>query len=863
MVAITVLVLVMSLPLFFAGVTIITDLTSRFGEEVLTAELESLVGPIDRRYETLKRVGLEDSQAHLQEIKKQGLETLSAFTYKQSGFAFVINKTGEILLSEDFTSVEDKGFADFFKKIAGAQTLVAYENMEGQQIAIVSYYKPWAAYVGISMQRSELFAPRELFVRLNLMVLLVVFLIASAFAWGFQHLIIAPILRIAKFAEEISLGDLQAEINGNFILELATVKDDVEKMVTALINREKKYKAIFNAPSDAIFIHDARNGKVLGLNNAVFEIYGYTRQEVLAGMTIGDLSSGRHLYTSAEATKLVACVTEDTPQRFEWQAKRKDGELIWLDVSLRPFNYDGDECVLAVCRDINAQKRFAERLAAEKEQLAITLRSIGDGVITTDRQGNIVLLNRVAEELTGWNQDEARGRPLGDVLQIYDGRSNQPCANPALTVLQSGLRIDLGDGTILVARDGSRLNIADSAAPIFDPGSNIVGVVLVFRDVTESYRLEQEMLKVKKLESVGVLAGGVAHDFNNLLAAILGNINLARLTLGEDNSVDQLLAEAEKASFRAKHLTQQLLTFSTGGDPVRETTELAEIIDDSVGFVLRGSTVSYVLDVSDDLWAVDIDPGQVGQVIQNIIINARQAMGDGGRITVSARNCENCQDLKRCVQLSIRDDGPGIAPDILDKIFDPYFTTKEKGSGLGLAICHSVIKKHGGILSVVSELEAGTEFTIKLPVSEVGKTKAVAPAKRATVAAQKNFKILIMDDEEMIQQLGVEMCRVLGHRAEVTGDGEEAMALYQEALASGNGFDLVLMDLTIPGGMGGRDAVAELLRLDPLARVIVSSGYSNDPVMSQFREYGFSGNLVKPFTLEELKGVIADVMGGH
>ena len=856
-VAITLLIVVMSLPLFFAGVKIINNLTSTFSHEILTAELEALIAPIDRRYQTLERVGLEDSLEHQQEIKEQGLDDLSRYTFKESGFAFVVEKGGAILLSEDFTSKEDEGFTVFLNKIATIPTVIEYDNETGCQIAVASYYAPWDAYVGISLERRDLFAPRDLFVRINLMVLAVVCLIAAFFAWSLHHFIITPILKIATFAEEVSVGNLQAEIDGNFILELATVKDDVEKMVATLTSREERYRAIFNAPSDVIFIHDAKTGAFLGVNDAVYDVYGYTPEEVMAGMTIGDLSSGVHPYTMEEAGKMMVTVTPETPQRFEWQIRKKSGRIVWLDVSLRSFNYDGKDCVLAVCRDVDAGKRFAERMAAEKEQLAITLRSIGDGVITTDREGQIVLINRVAEELTGWSQQEATGRPLDEVLQIYNGETNAACENPALSVLHSGLRVELSEETILVARDGSRLNIADSAAPIFNPDSQIVGVVLVFRDVTERYRLEQEMLKVKKLESVGVLAGGIAHDFNNLLAAILGNINLVRLKLDSQSGEGRLLLEAEKASLRATHLTQQLLTFSKGGDPVCQTTDLVEIIEDNSGFVLRGSGVSYVLEAADDLWPVDIDPGQVGQVIQNIMLNARQAMNDGGRITVTARNCNQCGDLERCVHLQIMDDGPGIEPDILENIFDPYFTTKEEGSGLGLAICHSIIQKHQGILRVESERGVGTEFTIKLPVATDAPAIKIPSLVRQAVTGK--MKILIMDDEAMIQNLGVEMCQILDHQADVAEDGKAALRLYQEAMASGLPFDLVIMDLTIPGGMGGQEAVTELLRIDPTARVIVSSGYSNDPVMSHFKAHGFVGKLVKPFTLEDLKGAISEV----
>ncbi|MCF6188001.1 MAG: ATP-binding protein, partial [Desulfobulbaceae bacterium] len=370
-----------------------------------------------------------------------------------------------------------------------------------------------------------------------------------------------------------------------------------------------------------------------------------------------------------------------------------------------------------------------------------------------------------------------------------------------------------------------------------------------------------ESLRSEKLESIGVLAGGIAHDFNNLLGIVIGNLEMAERVLDSNVKARTYISAATKASRRAAELTQQLLTFSKGGDPIKKLSDLKEVVRESAEFVLHGTSVVLSFESScDEALVAEIDSGQIGQVVQNIIINARQAMGDGGRITVSARNCENCQDLKRCVHLSIRDDGPGIAPDILDKIFDPYFTTKEKGSGLGLAICHSVIKKHGGILSVVSELEAGTEFTIKLPVSEVGKTKAVAPAKRATVAAQKNFKILIMDDEEMIRELATEMLSFIGHQVTTVRDGQEAVENYRNAMDSEKPFDLVILDLTVPGGMGGKEAAELLLQLDPKARIIVSSGYSNDPVMAEYEQYGFVATISKPYDVNGLERILENAL---
>ncbi len=860
--AITLLIVVLSLPLLGSGVKIINDLTRQFGHEILTEELQSLIAPINQRYQTLARVGLEDSVSHRQEIQKNGLATLSLYRYKETGSAFVISSTADITLSTDFLDSSNEDFSHFFSTLNKKQSFLEYRVDRQTRIGVATYYQPWDSYIGLAMDRDELFAPRNNFIRINLVVLVIVVIVAIIFALAIHHFVITPILLLTRFAGLVSRGDLDAEIPGRFVLELSTMKKDIMDMVSTLVSREEKYRAVFNAPADAIFIHDADSGKIIEVNHAVEEMYGYRQEEALS-LDIGDLSSGIFPYTLAEAGKHIANVTPTQPQRFEWHARRKNGELFWVDVALRAFRFGEERCILAVVRDIEAQKNAALDLAAEKEQLAITLRSIGDGVITTDSQGLVVLINKVAERLTGWTQDEAAGRPLLDILHMLNAKNDVISQDPAQEVLKSGQYVELAPLTVLVARDGSRRDIAESAAPIYNPSNEIVGVVIVFRDVTEKQRMEKELHKVKRLESVGILAGGIAHDFNNILTAILGNINLARLSTKGDIPLDKLLSQAEKASLRAQSLTQQLLTFSKGGEPVKQTTDLCQIISENADFILRGSSVDYQFDAPQDLWQVNIDPGQIGQVIQNVILNARQAMEtQGGHIEIVAKNCQHCTENEvladSCVHVTISDNGPGMPLDVLDRIFDPYFTTKAKGSGLGLAICHSIIKKHEGILLAHSEVGKGTFFTLKLPVSQHDLAPFPAPHEKKT--SQEALKILVMDDEEMIRSIAIEFFRALGHEAEAVADGAAALASYQQSMSQGAPFDLVLMDLTIPGGMGGKEAMAKIREIDGEAKGIVASGYSNDPVMANFKEYGFAGMLVKPFQMSDLEKVISEIL---
>jgi PAS domain S-box-containing protein len=511
--------------------------------------------------------------------------------------------------------------------------------------------------------------------------------------------------------------------------------------------------------------------------------------------------------------------------------------------------------------EIDIRFQAEENLAAEKERLIVTLRSIGEGVISTDPDGLVAMVSKVAEELTGWSQEEALGRPLAEVYQLRDRQNRQAVADP----LGRDRRYDGGmpRQNLLLTREGKERVIADSSAPIRDIESRVVGWVLVFRDISEQEKLEEELLKIRKLESVGVLAGGIAHDFNNILAAILGNINLALLYTEPDDRRHNLLSRAEKASLRAKELTQQLLTFSKGGEPVKKITSIAAIIEDSAEFILRGSKSKCRYQIADDLWPVEIDAGQISQVVQNIALNASQAMPDGGIVEIACVNFNNRGGVvpvaaDSLVRLTITDHGGGIAPEQVGRIFDPYFTTKLGGSGLGLAITHSIIGKHGGLIGVETQPGVGTTFTIYLVAADQAKIGEL-PAEAPKITG--SGRILVLDDEEMVREVAREMLAHLGYEVLLAADGREAIELYRQGRQEGRPIDLFLMDLTIPGGMGGQETVAKLLALDPRIRAVVSSGYSNDPVVANYRDYGFAEVVAKPFRINELGKVIAKVMG--
>jgi len=519
------------------------------------------------------------------------------------------------------------------------------------------------------------------------------------------------------------------------------------------------------------------------------------------------------------------------------------------------------EQVLLIVRNVTERKRAEAALAAEKEQLAVTLRSIGDGVITANGRGEVVLMNQVAESLTGWSQSEALGRPLEDILEVIagEGPNGEPLAfQNRDTVNTSG---------ILITRDGAERTIATSLAPIRDRSSRIVGVVLVFRDITEERRREEERIRSTKHESIAILAGGIAHDFNNFLTAILGNLSLARLQLAEEgHKTAELVARGEMAARQARELTQQLLTFSMAGSPAKKVVAARKLIEECASFALRGSNVSGDVSIDQDLDLVEVDKGQITQVIHNLIINADQAMPEGGMIDIRARNVvvEDSEvpslEPGRYVAISVSDSGCGILPVHLERIFDPYFTTKAEGSGLGLATAYSIVRNHQGLIHVDSEPGAGATFTVYLPAASGQEGEEEEEWEDdVTLEAEGSGRILVMDDDPAVLAVTRDMLLGMGYEVLCASDGGKMIELYQGAHEEGNPFDIVIMDLTAPGGMKGEAAVARLLAIDSKARVVVSSGYSNDPILGDYARHGFRAVLRKPFDYKDLSQVLEEI----
>ncbi|MDD3889546.1 MAG: PAS domain S-box protein [Syntrophomonadaceae bacterium] len=643
--------------------------------------------------------------------------------------------------------------------------------------------------------------------------------------------------------------------DGDVVGAMSLAEDITERKQSeeALRKSEDRFSKAFHSSPVIMFISSFQDNCFIDVNESFVQLTGYS-WEYLIGRRIeeiGDWEDGKILRNMLLVNN---GVLRDQVTIFT----NGLGEERWLKFSTELIELKDERCVLAVIIDITERKRAVEALAAEKERLAVTLSSIGDGVIATDFEGNIALTNEASCKVLGMNQEELEGNDFRKVLQLF------PLEHKVINRIADGQAVYEINNHVIEDKDGRQRLIEAKGSPIRNERGKFWGLVWVLRDITEKQRIEDEMIKASKLESLGVLAGGLAHDFNNLLTVIAGNISLSQIMAEGNREVCGLLHEAEKAACQAKGLTQQLLTFARGGAPIKKTYCIAKLLQDSVNFALSGAHIASEFHIPDNLWNVEVDEGQISQVINNLIINAIQAMPHGGSIKIIAENIniknwgsDILLEKGKYVKITIADEGEGIPEKYQSNIFDPYFTSKEKGTGLGLATAYSIINRHGGNITFDSKPSGGTSFYIYLPA--VDDEKATCKHEDKKVVKGKG-RILVMDDEVNVRKVVKEMIGSLGYEVELTGDGEECINLYEKSLLAGDPFKTIIMDLTIPGGMGGKETVQKLLKIDPNVKVIVSSGYSNDPVMSEYQKWGFKGIIDKPYGITELSNVLQEVI---
>ena len=514
---------------------------------------------------------------------------------------------------------------------------------------------------------------------------------------------------------------------------------------------------------------------------------------------------------------------------------------------------------LAEARKAQVRKTAEQALHESEKTLKAFIDVMPVGVTWSDSDGVIKHVNSCFIEWFGYDTDDI---PSLDAwfLRAYPDpvkRENSRCRwKTAIdTALSEGTTIQPSE-SLISCKDGSERHVIVHTHLARNLRLDI------FTDITEREALQNRLLNAQRLESLGVLAGGIAHDFNNILTGIMGNISIARMVLDRPEKSDKLLVNAEKATVRATELATQLLTFAKGGTPVKKTVSIRKIVNESLSLALRGTNVKGVVEIPDCLHDIEADEGQVSQVFNNIVINAVQAMPGGGKLTIIGMNLTLVEANSLMlpaggyVKLSFSDEGCGMPEDVRKKIFDPYYTTKSRGMGLGLASVHSIINRHGGHIEVRSKTGKGTTFTLFLPSTGTTSTGAEICTRITQSAAHAGGSVLVMDDEEMIRELAAEMLGHLGYTVTTCATGEETLRKYRLAKEGKKPFSFVIMDLTIPDGMGGRECAEEILAFDPGARLIASSGYSNDPVIAGFCNYGFCGSIIKPYTLDDLTRVV-------
>ena len=633
----------------------------------------------------------------------------------------------------------------------------------------------------------------------------------------------------------------------------------LRRQVADLTEREERFRLLFENAQIGIY-RTTPGGEIEFANPRLVELLGYASGEELQRR---DLEREGYHPRFARRQFKEALERDGRVIGFEAAWRRRDGSLIHVRENAHAVT-DTEGTVVAyegTVEDITEQKRAEEELFAEKERLDITLQSIAEAVVTTDLEGQVAMMNAPAESLTGWPSIEAQGRPMEEVVRLARAETREHYGDLARMILHTGEVWELADTAILTSRAGEEKTVTWSMAPIQDRRDEVIGVVIVIRDITDRRRMERELARIEKLESVGLLAGGIAHDFNNMLTAILGNITLARLQVEPESKASQRLEAAEQSIDLARDLTQQLLTFARGGSPVRKPTALAARIEKTLLRALHRSKARASFDLADDLWLADVDVDQVCRVLANLAINADESMPEGGTIRVRARNVELTRTSSiplgqgRYVCLSIKDQGKGIPEDLVHKIFDPFYSTKEGGNGLGLATAHSIVKNHEGYIEVQSRPGAGTAFHIYLPASREGGGRASTD--RPSVG---EGRVLVMDDDKMVRAILAEALPMIGYQVVFATTGEETIDIYRDALGTIDSFDAVIMDLQIYGGMGGKEAITRLHDIDPDVCAIVSSGYSDDPVMAEFADYGFSAVLRKPYKITELSEVLWSAM---
>ncbi len=651
---------------------------------------------------------------------------------------------------------------------------------------------------------------------------------------------------------EKTIEDLRSELE----LLKARLRDLEDSELSQLAGDEAPYLNLIDSMGTVVFLY--QDNRLQYVNREAIRIIGYSREELLE-ISMFDLihPDDREKAIARTVDKLA---DKPLPPRFVARVITRTGDIRWFSFGGRVIEYQNRPAVLTFGTDIT-ELQHAQAAMHQSDSMFRALAETTPAAIFLHKGARMTYANPAAVAISGYTREELLEKGFWET--VHPDYKDMVRARSKARV----------DGDIppspyeikIVTKNGEERWLEIMGTPLeLDGEISVLGTGI---DITYRKTVEQEMLRTQKLESLGILAGGIAHDFNNIMTTILGNLSLARTQLrkrADIESATERLISAEKAVLSARHLTQQLLTFSKGGEPVTEPMDLDLVLEETAALALSGTNVEAVFHIADDLQPVDADIGQITQVVSNLVINAVQAMPEGGTVEISADNISVEEDeipnlqAGNYAEFIVADRGCGIPEDQLSRVFDPYFTTKPGGTGLGLSASYSIIVKHQGLISIESQVSAGTSARVMLPASG-SPSRQLSTIDPSDIAG--SGRILMMDDDESVRSVAIELLLDEGYDVVGAKDGSEAIELYREAMGKdGQPFEAVILDLTVPGGMGGKETIQGLLKLDANVRALVSSGYSNDPILAEYEKHGFCGVVAKPYSSEELSRAVDKVI---
>ncbi len=660
---------------------------------------------------------------------------------------------------------------------------------------------------------------------------------------GWSLVLIAPLISMQRYYL-LGLSVTVAFLLIVLVIFSLMVLQQFKTWAESVFLSEKRFRTIFEAAPEAIVIAEPDTGIIVAANPLAHTLVGSGSGPVTLSELLRDDDGGEGV------------VLPLTPDEVQGVYRVRPGKFVRsFSVSSAPILFRGQKCVVSFCRDITAIIETQNALAASEQQYRELTELLPEGVFEISAEGKFSYANRRALTMFGYSFEDLAAR-VSPVDVVIPEDAERAMAN-FRQIMHEHSR---GHHEYTARHTSGRTFPALVYSTVMFRENEVSGICGIVIDLTERKRIEHELQKKDKLEALGILAGGIAHDFNNLLTAIWSGFSMIRLTNPE---ITQIAEEMENAIRRGKDLTGQLLTYSKGGAPVKSITSLENLVKETSGFITTGTKIKCTIDAEANLLPADVDATQISQVIQNLLINSIEAMTSGGIVTIRLQNRQvSASDQGeippgRYVEMIITDAGGGVPKEIQSRIFDPFYTTKSNGSGLGLATTYSIVKKHNGYISVNSTLGKGASFHVVLPASEKSTRNAVAETRGCQ---QGKGRVLVMDDERTILTVTEKLLTMMGYEVATACDGDEAIERYRVEMEKKTPFGAVILDLTVPAGKGGREAVRQILEIDPAANVIVSSGYSNDPIMANYRDFGFKAVIAKPYNVQQLNGVIQSLL---